>query len=58
MRALILAALFGIAVLIPEPAQSGRWPSRKTQKLCFVDLTKMPDGKLKRQCLRLSRRLP
>lgn len=57
MRALILT-LFGIAVLIPEPAQSARWPSRKVQKLCFVDLTEMPEGKLKRRCFKLSKRLP
>lgn len=57
-HALILASLFAIAVLMPDPAQSAPWPSLKMQKLCFVDLTKMPDGPLKRECLKLSKRLP
>lgn len=52
----ICALLFLIAGLWPAHAAS--WPSRKVQKKCFVALTQMPDGKPKRVCLRLSKRLP
>lgn len=57
-RALILMMLLAIVVLLPAPAHASLRLSVKLQKQCFVYLPDMPDGKLKRKCLRLSRRLP
>lgn len=58
IRILLLSALLAIAV--PEPAHSARshWPGPDVIRKCSVYLPPMPEGKLKRLCLKLSKRMP
>lgn len=58
MNRALLTALLCIATLAPYPAHASLRLSVKLQKQCFVYLPDMPDGKLKRQCLKLSKRMP